>query len=341
MPRHDQVVRQWKLLRRLERAPAGLSVSELAGGDDSAAQRAVYRDLEALQAAGFPLFSEEHAGQRCWCLTEPFRTQRALPVAPSELLALRGARSALQHFAQTPFFEGLQSLTDKLDALLGPEQRRFAEQMDEIVVGDRFGQPNHAEQRALLDTLTTACADRVTLSLTYRTSRGGETTRRVDPYKLWLHRGTAYLVAHCHLRQAIRTFSVARIAAAEPTAATFAPPTHFDFDRYVAQRFRICGDGHPTPLTLWFAPEVAPYIRERTWHPTQHLEPAAAGAVTLTMTVDGLPEVAAWLLSFGPRARVLAPASLATAVQDQLRAALAAYDTTPPRTKLTPDVKRT
>lgn len=71
---------------------------------------------------------------------------------------------------------------------------------------------------------------------------------------------------------------------------------------------------------------MAPYIRERTWHPTQQLEPAADGAVTLTMTVDGLQEVAAWLLSFGPRARVLAPATLATEVQNQLREALAGYE---------------
>lgn len=328
MPRHAQVVRQWRLLRRLELAPRGVSVAELAG-DEPAAQRAAYRDLEALQTAGFPLFTEDTEGQRRWCLTEPFRTQRAIPVAASELLALRGARSALQHFAQTPFFEGLQGLIDKLDALLAPEQRRFAEQMDEVVVGDRFGQPDHAELSALVETLTDACARRVTLTLTYRASRGGETTRRVDPYKLWLHRGSAYLVARCHLRQAIRTFALARIASATPTETTFALPASFDFERFVADRFRICGDGQPTPVTIRFAPEVAPYIRERTWHPTQHLTPAPDGTLTLTMTVDGLPELTAWLLSFGPRARVLAPAALATEVQSQLRAALAAYAAEP------------
>ncbi|MBK8481678.1 MAG: WYL domain-containing protein [Proteobacteria bacterium] len=325
MPRHAQVVRQWKLLRRLERAAQGQSVAELAG-DEVAAQRACYRDLEALQAAGFPLYTEEREGLRRWCLTEAFRSQRAIPLATSELLALRAARSALRHFAQTPFFEGLQALSDKLDALLAPEQRRFAEQMDDIVVGDRFGSPDHGALRELIDTLTEACARRVTLAITYRASRGDETTRRVDPYKLWLHRGSAYLVAHCHLRQAVRTFAVARIAAALPTDATFDRPTSFDFDRFVHDRFRICGDGQPTPVTLWFAPEVARYIRERTWHPTQQLTPAADGAVTLTMTVDGLTELAAWLLSFGPRARVLAPTTLATHLQTQLHAALAGYE---------------
>jgi len=57
MPRNDQSIRQWHLLRRLE-GSNGLSLHELVDSvpDDFLKKaRTVRRDLEALEAVGFPL----------------------------------------------------------------------------------------------------------------------------------------------------------------------------------------------------------------------------------------------------------------------------------------------
>ena len=57
MARGDQLGRQWKIIRRLIAAKQGKSVRDLAT-DLDCHPRTVYRDLEALQVAGFPVYNE-------------------------------------------------------------------------------------------------------------------------------------------------------------------------------------------------------------------------------------------------------------------------------------------
>jgi hypothetical protein len=57
MPRNDQITRQWYLLRRLD-GSKGHTLSELVNSvpdDFPKNARTVRRDLEALEAVGFPL----------------------------------------------------------------------------------------------------------------------------------------------------------------------------------------------------------------------------------------------------------------------------------------------
>ena len=57
--RNRQVIRQWEILRLLEEQPS--SAMQLVGavGDASVTIRTIFRDLEGLQAAGFPLYAEQ------------------------------------------------------------------------------------------------------------------------------------------------------------------------------------------------------------------------------------------------------------------------------------------
>ncbi len=75
MPRNDQVTRQWHLLRHLE-ASHGATLQDLAGAlppELSKHQRTIRRDLEALEAAGFPLLTDRVEGRVVWKLLEGFK----------------------------------------------------------------------------------------------------------------------------------------------------------------------------------------------------------------------------------------------------------------------------
>ena len=75
MPRNDQVTRQWHLLRCLE-SSRGATLHELVDfipDDYPKNARTVRRDLEALEAVGFPLITEQSDGQTRWRLMEGFR----------------------------------------------------------------------------------------------------------------------------------------------------------------------------------------------------------------------------------------------------------------------------
>jgi predicted DNA-binding transcriptional regulator YafY len=98
MPRNDQITRQWHLLRRRENT-RGLTLSELVESvpeDYPKNARTVRRDLEALEAVGFPLVVERHNGQTRWRLSEGFRNIHALGFSATELMALTFSPKLLQ-----------------------------------------------------------------------------------------------------------------------------------------------------------------------------------------------------------------------------------------------------
>lgn len=98
MPRNDQITRQWHLLRQLEGSP-GRSLRELVDNvpdDYPKNARTVRRDLEALEAVGFPLVTDRHNGQTRWRLMEGFRDIPALGFSATELMALLLSRNLLK-----------------------------------------------------------------------------------------------------------------------------------------------------------------------------------------------------------------------------------------------------
>src|SRR5690242_1808538 len=58
MPRSQEVVRQWQILRSLATSRLGIGVQDLAV-EHGVAARTIRRDLSALGRAGFPLYQEQ------------------------------------------------------------------------------------------------------------------------------------------------------------------------------------------------------------------------------------------------------------------------------------------
>jgi predicted DNA-binding transcriptional regulator YafY len=54
--RGDQLARQWRILRTIESKKQGTTVAELASQEDCH-PRTIWRDLAAIQEAGFPLYT--------------------------------------------------------------------------------------------------------------------------------------------------------------------------------------------------------------------------------------------------------------------------------------------
>ena len=84
-----------------------------------------------------------------------------------------------------------------------------------------------------LEQLSTAVAAKKRVHLRYAGAERGEVTERdVDPYGLYQSGGAWFVVGHCHLRRALRTFHVARIESIavnseKPRSADFTPPREF------------------------------------------------------------------------------------------------------------------
>jgi len=110
------------LLRRLENSH-GLSLPELveAVPDDYPKNaRTVRRDLEALEAVGFPLVTEHHNVQTRWRLIEGFRNIPALGFSATELMALTFSRKLLRPLEGTEIQSALNSALNKVASALPP-----------------------------------------------------------------------------------------------------------------------------------------------------------------------------------------------------------------------------
>src|SRR6185295_17396299 len=117
--RNAEVIRQWTILRDLE-SSRRVTIDDLASRT-GVTTRTIRRDLEALQAAGFPLYDEVHDGRKYWTLDErAFKRLDATGFTIAELSALYFSRTLVECLAATPFRQDVRNGFDKLAAALTP-----------------------------------------------------------------------------------------------------------------------------------------------------------------------------------------------------------------------------
>jgi predicted DNA-binding transcriptional regulator YafY len=83
--------------------------------------------------------------------------------------------------------------------------------------------------------------------------------------------------------------------------------------------------GTPETVSVEFEQQVAAFVEGRKWHPSQTIEPLPDGRIRLTLQVSVDWALKGWVMSFGPLARVTAPASLASEVREDFARAAARY----------------
>ncbi|MCF8079036.1 MAG: transcriptional regulator [Desulfobacterales bacterium] len=308
MARGEQLGRQWKILQILI-GSRGKTVYELAQVL-CCHRRTVYRDLEALQLAGFPLYTDRKEGKNCWVLLDADRRHTPLPLSLTELMALYFSRGMLKGAKDTVFAQALESLFEKIRATLPPQTVDYIDRAEETVRFSTRPFRRSSGGGTAVEQVQEAIVNRRSLDLVYYTmSRQEETRRRVDPYKIWFFDGAFYLIAYCRLRKEVRIFSMDRIRDLHTAADGFEPPEDFDADRFMEKSFGVfVGPG--IAVKVRFSKKIAGYIQERLWHPRQVLTPLADGALDFEATVAGTEEVKSWVLGWGRHAQVLHPESL-------------------------------
>ena len=321
--RGDQLARQWKLIQRLARSRFGVGLDDLAE-ELGCVRRTVYRDLEALMAAGFPVTSEKRDGRVYYRFVETFRLGD-VPFTPDEILSLAFGEDLLRALEGTVFHDSIRSALEKIRSALGPSVSEFLAKLGESFRVLPGPHENYAAMRDTIRALNEAVLDRRTVRMRYHTgATGRERERALDPYRVWYRGGALYVIGHDHLSGEVRTFAVGRIRRLELTDARFEVPADFDFEARVGTAFGVVAEP-PMKVRILFDRRWADWVAERTWHPSQQLARRRGGALELTMEVGGAAEVRSWVLSFGAGAEVLEPAALREEVRAELAKAAARY----------------
>ena len=251
----------------------------------------------------------------------------ALTISESDLFAVCVAQTVLGQYRSTPLFKKLSTVFQKIRDSLPDKTTINPAWMDERILV--FPEPATTVKSKIWDILACGIRDNRSLALCHLppSPKSDErmSERIVSPYYLVSYKGEWYLSAYCHYRESIRTFAVSRITKARVLDETFTMPKGMTPNRMFGDRFGIIWKDKFYNVRIRFSAEVAPYIRERQWHPQQMIKDFKDGSLVLEFTTNHINEVKDWVLSWGGGATVLSPSILVEKTKLSLKQATANY----------------
>ncbi len=293
-------------------ARPGIEIAE-AAADLDVPEKQLREDLELLWVCGLPgygpgdLIDMAFDGDRV-TITYDAGIDRPLRLTPEEALALV---VALRMLAETP---GLAN-REAVDRALAKIENATGELADPPVAVKLPGDSDR------LAAISGAVERRRALRITYYTAARDETNERVvDPMRVLVMSGHAYLEAWCRRAEAVRMFRVDRIdALAELTEPAAPPPQAHPTE----VRDGIFQPSAELPLITVRVGRSARWITE--YFPCERVSRDSREEWLVSLRVTDLEWARRFVLGLGPDAVAVAPPELVAAVRDQATAALQAY----------------
>ena len=283
--------------------------------------RTIYRDIDALSAAGVPVYAERGPGGGC-ALIDSYRTNlTGLTQDEVRALFMLSIPAALDELGVS---RELKAARLKLAAALPPATRRDEAWARQRVYLDWTGWSQPEEPVPHLQTMQQAIWEDRQLHLTYRLEVGTYVKlaeRLVDPYGLVAKAGAWYLV--CADDNRVRVHRASRVLDARIADEHFARQADFDLAAFwQAWCARQEEASHPYyPVTVRVAPDLIPWlplyfgdrIRDKI---AQAGPPDAEGWITLTLPFERLEDARERILGFGKAVEVLEPEVLRKSIID-------------------------
>ena len=270
-------------------------------------ERTIYRDVDALSAAGIPVFTQKGQGGGIR-LMDQFVLDRALlsQAQQDEILF------ALQAILAT----GGGAEEDTLSRLTALFRREGADWLEVDFTDWGSG----AAERENFALIKRAILARRPLSFTYYSSAGEKSRRTAEPARLVFKGGCWYLSAFCRQRQDWRIFRLVRMEDLQPEEGTCPPRRPPErLEAPLPEEYRSVG------LRLRFAPSAAWRVRDY-FHPREvSVQPGGRLMVACTFPEDQW--LLSFLLSFGSQVEVLAPAYWRDILREEFKKSLASYET--------------
>lgn len=268
-------------------------------------ERTVRRDVDALSAAGVPVYMTRGKGGGVH-LMDGYVLDRSL-VSAAEQAEILAALSALR---QTGASDD-EALPERMARLF---RREGSDWLD--IDFSFWGAP--PEYRRAFNLVKRAILERRPLTFCYHDAGDRTSRRTVEPVKLLYKERSWYVRAWCREREAWRTFKLFRI---DWETIDVAPDT---FEARPMPAFDEGGHMKGTDrLVMRFAPEAESRVREEFAPET--IEREADGSWRVTLACDIGERTRSYLLSFGPLLEVLEPADVRAWLRKQAEAVARRY----------------
>ncbi|HKV42279.1 MAG TPA: YafY family protein [Blastocatellia bacterium] len=287
-------------------------------------QRTIHRDMDALSAAGVPVFAERGAGGG-WSLLEEYRTDltglnkaevEALFLPHSDLLADLGLEDASRR------------ALIKLLAAIPSTHRDPAQYASQRIHVDTSGWNRPEESIPFLPLAQQAVWEERKLRITYlRGPESDPVERLVEPLGLIAKGSVWYLMAS--VEGSTRSYRISRISGAEITSENFVRPKNFDLAAVWEQSTATFKASLPKYIAVF---RTDPSIKAKVRYAGRfaRIENVEAedetGWSKITIRFQFEEEACEYALGFGPRIEVLEPESLRMRVIETARQVVAFYE---------------
>lgn len=268
--------------------------------------RTIYRDLDAISAAGIPIYAIQGKGGGISLLQNYVLDKSILSDQEKEKILM-----ALQ---------GLIAIEDKkTDELLSKLGGLFQSKISNWIEVDFSDWVSNTHKQDTFNLIKEAIFNRRIITFSYFGSSGKRSNRTVEPIKLIFKSKDWYLCGYCLLRNDFRYFKLTRIKDIEVLSDTF---THEASS--IPQIKAVISNDRTISVKLKFAPQAA--FRVYDEFPDSITEDSDGN---LYVTID-LPDnevMYSYLFAFGNSVEVIEPKSVRDNIRKTLHLMLNKYNT--------------
>jgi predicted DNA-binding transcriptional regulator YafY len=272
--------------------------------------RSLHRYITMLDEMGIPIYSERgpYGG---FSLVRGYKMP-PLVFTPEESVAVYLGTGLVREMWGKLYQDAAQGALAKLDNVLPEEQRHEIAWARRTLVTTGMHRAVLDAATPHLEKLRRAIREQRRVLMVHRKQNEQiPQSREVEPYAVVHRGGWWYVVGHCRMRDALRSFRVDRIVELTLLDKTFQTSADFDIHAFLAQAFE---SETKIKVQLRFAPQGAFLARDlsATW---DTLEEQSDGAIIVTLTMPDLQWAASMALGLGPFVTVLEPAELQQTVR--------------------------
>ena len=293
----------------------GQQTAEALAEEFEVSVRTIYRDIDALSAAGIPVYADRGPGGG-FALLDGYRTRlTGLASAESEALLMIGL---LDQARALGLGDAAKSARDKLLAALPLGSAREASRIAARFHLDPLDWYRTAEPAPHLPVLARAVLDQAQVAINYE-SWAGQRDRFVNPLGLVIKAGSWYLVGA--VGDDIRTYKVANIRSLVAHNTPFERPEGFDLASHWSQSLeRFERSLRPLAARIRLSETGCARLARQGAFAADALAVAipdsCQGWVIIDLPIESLEQAALMLLGIGPEVEIVAPDTLRALMHD-------------------------
>lgn len=223
------------------------------------------------------------------------------------IIALSLAVRLASSIPDTGIKEELRGLLEKIFVLHGSDKKTNIRDISKkiSVKNIEYSRVNEKYFHQITDTLFKEAPVTITY---YSPHKNERTERTILPLHLMHYMGNWHIIAFCNKRKEIRDFALSRIKSINPAVESINLPKGLpSIKEYIRKNFGIMQGVKTKEVRLHFSPDIAEWMQEQIWHPSQKISFKDDGSLILRFPTADYREVKRRVLSYGSTVRVISP----------------------------------